>query len=143
MSTELIAEKFGTEIQAQDILQLFAQQSGWDNRYRQIILLAKQLNGLPEIFKIDAHLVDGCESNTWLVAREKEGQWAFYADSEARIVKGLLAIVLAAFNGSSSQQIQQFDTESYFEELGLSKQLSPSRSNGLAAVVDAIKTLTC
>ncbi|RJG50624.1 cysteine desulfurase sulfur acceptor subunit CsdE [Motilimonas pumila] len=143
MSTVLTDEKFGFDIQANDMLQLFSQQSGWDNKYRQIIVLAKQLNGLPDLFKTDEHLIDGCESATWLVTREIQGHWHFYADSEARIVKGLLALVLAAFNGKSSQQIQDFDIHHYFATLGLTKQLSPSRSNGLVAVVEAIKTLTC
>ncbi len=142
MSNQLINNVFGNEISSDDVLDLFAQQSGWEARYRQIILLGKQLAALPELFKIEEHQVDGCESAAWLVARQQDDSWQFYVASDTRIVNGLLAIVLAAYNGKSSEQIQDFDIEEYFAELGLTKQLSPSRSNGLYAVVAEIKRLT-
>ena len=139
MTNQLIANVFGNEISSDDLLDLFAQQSGWEARYRQIILLGKQLSELPQVFKNEEHQVDGCESAAWLVSREKAGVWQFYVASDTRIVNGLLAIVLAAYNGKTANQINDFDIESYFDQLGLSKQLSPSRANGLHAVVQAIK----
>jgi cysteine desulfuration protein SufE len=139
MTNQLIANVFGNEISSDDLLDLFAQQSGWEARYRQIILLGKQLSELPQVFKNEEHQVDGCESAAWLVSREQAGVWQFYVASDTRIVSGLLAVVLAAYNGKTANQINDFDIESYFEQLGLSKQLSPSRANGLHAVVQAIK----
>ncbi|MCE0558895.1 cysteine desulfurase sulfur acceptor subunit CsdE [Motilimonas sp. E26] len=139
MPNQLVPNLFGNEISSDDVLDLFAQQSGWEARYRQIILLGKQLSELPQVFKNEEHQVDGCESAAWLVSREQGGVWQFYVASDTRIVNGLLAIVLAAYNGKTTEQIDDFDIESYFDQLGLSKQLSPSRANGLHAVVQAIK----
>ena len=65
----------------------------------------------------------------------------FFADSDARIVRGLIALVLAAFNGKSTQDIRAFDVETYFENIGLLAHLSPSRGNGLRAIVDQIKQI--
>lgn len=84
-------------------------------------------------------LVSGCESEVWLVAEQQGEQWFFCADSDARIVRGLIAIVLAALNGKTSAEISAFSMDDYFAELGLLAHLSPSRGNGLQAIVATIQ----
>ncbi|KFA96385.1 MULTISPECIES: cysteine desulfurase sulfur acceptor subunit CsdE [Vibrio] len=131
---------FGLEINAQDVVDAMAQLKGWEDRYRQVIQWGKKLPVLDESLKQDQVLVAGCESSVWLVLTQQEGKWQIQADSDARIVRGLIAIVLAAFNGKTSEQILAFDLDEYFAQLNLINHLSPSRGNGLKAIVDVIKS---
>ncbi|WP_417605973.1 cysteine desulfurase sulfur acceptor subunit CsdE [Oceanimonas baumannii] len=132
---------FGTEITDTEVRTLFAAAQGWEARYRQLILLARQLPPLAEANKVDTNAIHGCESQAWLVARQDEqGRWQFHCDSDARIVKGLMAVVLAALSNKTAADIAAFDMDAYFKELQLLSHLSPSRGNGLRAVVSAIKT---
>jgi sulfur transfer protein SufE len=123
------------------IIDLFATHKGWESKYRQIMLLGKQLPPLTEEYKQDEYLVKGCESKVWLHygIDSHNQQLAFAADSDARIVKGLVVIVLAAFNGLTVQQVTDFDIDDYFARLDLLKHLSPSRSNGIYAIVTTIQ----
>ncbi len=131
---------FGLEINAQDVVEAMAHLRGWEDRYRQVIQWGKKLPVLDESLKQDKVLVSGCESSVWLVLTLQEGKWNIQADSDARIVRGLIAIVLAAFNGKTSEQILAFDLDEYFAQLNLINHLSPSRGNGLKAIVDVIKS---
>ncbi|NQZ08221.1 MAG: SufE family protein [Algicola sp.] len=127
-----------------EIKTLFANAKGWEGKYRQIMLLGKQLPALADEYKQDTHLVKGCESQVWLhfqIQDEKNRGYQFAADSDARIVKGLVIVILAAFNHKTAQQISDFDIEGYFAELDLLKHLSPSRSNGIHAIVQAIREI--
>jgi cysteine desulfuration protein SufE len=87
--------------------------------------------------------VAGCESQVWLFCEPvqvgKLAFWQIHADSDARIVRGLIAIVQAAFNGQTSETIIEFDVPKYFEELGLIEHLSPSRGNGLRAIIEQVR----
>lgn len=139
--TAVIENPFGSTITDQDIVAKMQQLQGWESRYRQVIQWGKKLPAMPDELKGDQVLVSGCESQVWLVGDHVDGRWVFSADSDARIVRGLIAIVLAAFNGKTSQQIQAFDIDAYFESLGLIQHLSPSRGNGLKAIVEQIHTL--
>ena len=130
---------FGTQILVQDIVTQMQSFHGWEDRYRQVIQWGKKLPTMPEELKSDRILVSGCESMVWLIGEQQEGKWYFCADSDARIVRGLIALVLAAFNGKSAEEIRAFDIEAYFENIGLLAHLSPSRGNGLRAIVDQIK----
>ena len=132
---------FGTQISVQDIVSTMQNFHGWEDRYRQVIQWGKKLPIMPEELKSERVLVSGCESMVWLVGPCQEGKWYFCADSDARIVRGLIALVLAAFNGKSTQDIRAFDVETYFENIGLLAHLSPSRGNGLRAIVDQIKQI--
>lgn len=132
---------FGTAITDQDIRALFAAAQGWEARYRQLIQLAKQLPPLPPEARTEANAIHGCESQAWLLAeQDPQGRWQLHCDSDARIVKGLMAVVLAALNNKTAADIAAFDMAAYFAQLQLLAHLSPSRGNGLRAVVDAIKT---
>lgn len=132
---------FGTEITSEDIVQTMQQFKGWEDRYRQVIQWGKKLPVMPEELKSEQVTVSGCESLIWLVSQQEEGIWHFCADSDARIVRGLIALVMAAFEGKTSQQIQDFDVDGYFEQLGLITHLSPSRGNGLKAIIDKVKEI--
>lgn len=133
---------FGTEISAETIINTMQEFSSWEDRYRQVIKWGKMLPKMDDSFKSAQVTVAGCESKVWLVSELREGQWYFHADSDARIVRGLIALVLAAFNGKTVDEIKSFDTDDYFEKLGLIAHLSPSRGNGLKAIVDQIKMKT-
>ncbi|GIU07133.1 MULTISPECIES: SufE family protein [unclassified Shewanella] len=127
------------ENDAQTILSLFEQAGNWQERYRQIMLLGKSLPKIDESLRVDSAQVRGCESNAWLYHSEIDGKHYFIADSDARIVKGLVALLLIACNGKSSSEIGAFSPDDYFTQLGLQGQLSPSRTNGLLALAKAIK----
>lgn len=130
---------FGQDISVEDIIATMQGFKGWEDRYRQVIQWGKKLPQMPEELKSQQVTVVGCESQVWLVSELVEGKWYFCADSDARIVRGLIALVLAAFDGKTTQEIASFDTDSYFEQLGLIAHLSPSRGNGLKAIVEQIK----
>ncbi|MDE1310341.1 cysteine desulfurase sulfur acceptor subunit CsdE [Vibrio aestuarianus] len=132
---------FGCDITADDIVATMQNFKGWEDRYRQVIQWGKLLPQMPEALKSQQVTVAGCESQVWLVGEEIDGVWFFCADSDARIVRGLIALVMAAYNGKRSEQIQSFDVDSYFDKLGLNDHLSPSRGNGLKAIVDKIKSV--
>jgi len=114
----------------------------WNARYREIMLQGKQLQSLAEHLKTDANRVKGCESNTWLLYELGQDQRIqLRADSDARIIRGLLALILDLFHNKTAQQIQDIDIESIFNQLSLQRHLSPSRGNGIRAVVDKIYQL--
>ncbi|WP_286295977.1 cysteine desulfurase sulfur acceptor subunit CsdE [Vibrio apostichopi] len=133
---------FGKEINSNDIVAKMQTFSGWEDRYRQVIQWGKKLPIMPDELKNDQVVVSGCESQVWLVSQNIDGVWYFCADSDARIVRGLIALVMAAYDGKTSEQIQAFDIDGYFEEVGLITHLSPSRGNGLKAIVEQIKLLS-
>ena len=101
----------------------------------------QRLSELDERDKIEANRVHGCESQVWLVGECKDGHWQFAASSDARLIRGLVALLLARVNGLSTQELKQVDLPDWFDQLGLSRQLSPSRSNGLNAVLQRMREL--
>lgn len=132
---------FGLTITDAHILATMRSLQGWEARYRQLILWGKQLPVMEERLKSDQAVVAGCESQVWLVSEQDEQDgWLFFADSDARIVRGLIAVVLAALNAKTGEQIAAFDMDAYFSDLGLLDHLSPSRGNGLKAIVEKIRT---
>ncbi|MHA2938602.1 cysteine desulfurase sulfur acceptor subunit CsdE [Vibrio sp. RC27] len=140
--TQFIASQFGVEVTAAQVVSTMSQFNSWEDRYRQVIIWGKQLEPMPEDLKSETVLVSGCESQVWLCAEQVDGVILLSGDSDARIVKGLIAIVFAALNHKSAQEIEQFDIDNYFEQLGLISHLSPSRGNGLKAIVSHIKNLS-
>ncbi|MFQ2246913.1 MULTISPECIES: SufE family protein [Aeromonas] len=140
MSSLATYTQIGLEPNADTIRQQFATTHGWENQYRLIIQLGKLLPALPAEWQTEEHRLKGCESQAWLKGEKSEdGRWHFACDSDARIVRGLIVIVLAALNHQTADAIQAFDMDAYFSELGLEKHLSPSRGNGLRAIVLAIR----
>jgi cysteine desulfuration protein SufE len=115
----------------------------WEDRYRYVIELGRGLHPLPEAERTDANKVRGCASQVWLSTHEnsRDGRLrlVFRGDSDALIVKGLVAIVIALFGGKTPDEIRQIDAEALFSQLDLRSHLTTQRSNGLRALVDRIK----
>lgn len=122
----------------------FALLDDWDDRYRYVIELGRTLEPLPEAARIAANKVSGCASQVWLVtAIEREGPGEpilrFTGDSDAHIVRGLIAILFAIYSGRSARQILDVDALVLFERLGLREHLTPQRSNGFKSMVGRIR----
>ncbi|MEM1401794.1 MAG: SufE family protein [Pseudomonadota bacterium] len=130
---------FGTTITHDDIVDNLGFFDSWEDRYRYIIDLGRELPSMEVALHTDDRLVRGCQSQVWMDVSEEEGRLQLAVDSDAFIVKGLLAVVLAAYNNKSRADILAFDIESYFETLGLMQHLSPTRGNGLRAMVARIR----
>ncbi len=116
----------------------------WEERYRILIDLGRQLPEFPEAERTEANRVDGCTSNVWLICRRDEDdpqRLVFLADSDAFIVKGLIALVLMAYSGATPEEIQATDIRDLFRQLGLERNLSPNRRDGFYAMVDRIHEL--
>lgn len=132
---------FGSDITVEDIVSTMQQFNGWEDRYRQVIQWGKKLPKMPEELQSEQVTVSGCESLVWLVSQQVDDKWYFCADSDARIVRGLIALVMAAFDGKTSEEIRMLDVDDYFAKLGLIAHLSPSRGNGLKAIVEQIQQI--
>jgi cysteine desulfuration protein SufE len=118
----------------------FALFDDWEDRYRYIIDLGRKLPAFPPELQTEDHKVRGCMSQVWLVpGHGKDGAFAFAADSDAHIVKGLVAILSILYSGQSRPNVLATDAEAAFRDLGLDQHLSPSRRNGLVAMVQKIK----
>ena len=137
----LAGHPFGTSITADSLRSTFAPLQQWEDKYRQLILLGKQLPALPADLKRDEIEIAGCENRVWLGhSLHANGTLHFYGDSEGRIVRGLLAVLLTAIEGKTAEQLLKEDSLALFDDLGLRNQLSASRSSGLAALAQAVRT---
>ncbi|WP_053980026.1 SufE family protein [Marinagarivorans algicola] len=142
MTSQLTAAKqspFGVTITAEDILETLSFFDSWEERYKYIIDLGKELPAMDAGLKTERQLIRGCQSQVWIQEYGEAGKLYFLADSDAFIVKGLLAVVLAAYCNKSPSAILAFDVESYFDSLGLIKHLSPTRGSGMKAMVARIQ----
>ena len=120
----------------------FAFLDDWEDRYRYIIELGQGLPPFPEQARNDAHKVQGCVSQVWLVTNRNQDPdpvLTFQGDSDAHIVRGLVAIMIALFSGKRASQILRLEAEETMRGLGLNEHLSPQRANGLRAMVRRIK----
>ena len=122
-----------------ELVETFEFFDDWEDKYRFIIDLGKDLPALPDADKTDAHLIRGCQSQVWLTYKITEGKPSFNMDSDAHIVRGLIAVVLVAIQDRSAAEIQQLDIEGIFGQLDLLAHLSVTRGNGLRAMVSRIK----
>ena len=123
----------------QSIVDEFSLFDSWMDRYEYIVELGRQLPDLPADYRTDQYKVKGCQSQVWFRTHEDHGKIYFEADSDAMIVRGLIAIILAAFDNRSPAEILAFDVDALFEDLELLQHLSPSRGNGLRAMVARIR----
>ena len=124
-----------------DIRESFGFFDSWEDKYRFLIDLGRQLDHLPVEDRIERNLVRGCQSQVWLVPRYDAAADRLHLaiDSDAHIVRGLIAITLACYDGQSPSTIMAFDIEGLFGDLDLVAHLSPSRGNGLRAMVAKIR----
>ncbi|NNU80609.1 SufE family protein [Halovulum dunhuangense] len=128
-----------------DIAANFAFLDDWEDRYRYVIELGKEMPGLDESQRLPATKVEGCASQVWLVPHvEGSGPGArirFEGDSDALIVRGLIAVLRALYNGHSATEIAGIDAQAKLAELGLDQHLSAQRSNGLRAMIGRIRAI--
>ncbi len=137
----LTANPFGNSITTEDILDTLGFFDDWEERYKYIIDLGKQLPAMPDDKKTDVYLLRGCQSQVWIDHTISDGKLIIEADSDAHIVKGLLGVVLAAYNGKTPSEARTFDIDGYFSEIDLIKHLSPTRGNGIRAMVQTIQAI--
>ena len=121
-----------------EIIEEFSGLSDWMDKYSYIIELGNAVEPLEEKYKTPDNIIDGCQSRVWLVADEDNGNIVFKADSDAIIVKGLISLLIRVLSGHTPQEI--LDSELYFmKEIGLQEHLSPTRSNGLLAMIKQMR----
>ncbi|MDZ7870364.1 MAG: SufE family protein [Rheinheimera sp.] len=116
-----------------------AQQRDWQQKYRLLMQLGKALPPLSDALKRDELLVAGCESAAWLCHQQLDGRHYWGFDSEARIIKGVITALLSQLNGLPTEELKAIDLHALYQQLGLAQGLSPSRSNGVAAVIRRIQ----
>ena len=131
---------FGTDITTTDIRETLDFLDDWEARYQYIIDLGKSLPEMPVSDRTDESVVRGCQSQVWLTSHREGDRLWFQADSDAFIVKGLLGVILAAYNGQTSASVLAFDIDGYLDQLDLLRHLSSTRSNGLRAMIDRIRS---
>jgi cysteine desulfuration protein SufE len=128
------------------IVEDFEVLDSWDDRYRYVIELGRTLPQFPESARSDRNKVQGCASQVWMIsgvqpARNGGGPvLEFQGDSDAHIVKGLIAILFALYSGRPAKQILETDANALFNKLGLGEHLTPQRSNGFRSMVDRIRS---
>ena len=135
------ANPLGTSTTIDDVYDAFEFLDDWEERYGYIIDLGKSLPDFPESERIEENYVHGCQSQVWLIHRfdADSGRLYLMIDSDAIIVKGLAAIVLATLNAKTPQEITELDVEASFEKIDLMRHISPTRGNGLRAMLELIK----
>jgi cysteine desulfuration protein SufE len=127
-----------------EILDNFALLDDWDDRYRYVIELGRTLTPLNEALRVEANKVQGCASQVWLVTTTAPNGSAgpvltFVGDSDAHIVRGLIAILFTLYSGKPAREILNTDALALFDRIGLREHLTPQRSNGLRSMVERIR----
>ena len=125
----------------QEMVENFSLFSDWEERYRYLIDLGRTLPEMDNALKTDENLVQGCTSRVWMVAGVKGGKFHFRADSDAHIVRGLIALLVVAYQDKPVAELTNIDVEGAFKKIGLDQNLSPNRRNGFFAMVERIKIL--
>lgn len=132
---------FGNSISSEDILDSLAFFDNWEDRYKYIIELGRELPPMAADMHTEDRLVRGCQSQVWIDTALENGRLQLAVDSDAFIVKGLLGLVLAAYNNRTPAEILAFDIDNYFQQLDLLRHLSATRGNGLRAMVQRIQDI--
>ena len=121
-----------------EVVEEFSEFTDWMDKYQMLIDLGNELEPLDEQYKTESNLIDGCQSRVWLQCDEKDGRWIFTADSDALIVKGIIALLIRVVSNHTPKEI--IDAELYFiDRIGLREHLSPTRANGLLAMTKQMK----
>ena len=132
---------FGTEVTADALVEDFELLDDWESRYRFLIELGRRLPAMPDCAKHEPNRIHGCQSQAWIACDEVDGRLWFLIDSDAHIVRGLIAIVMSAVNGQTAAAILSRDIRRLFDELDLVRHLSPTRGNGLNALVARVRAI--
>ena len=125
----------------EEIVEDFEFLDDWEDRYRYVIDRGKAMAPLDEALKVPATKVEGCASQVWLHPRLEGGVFTFEGDSDAMIVRGLIAVLKALYNGTPVAEVGQVDAQAELARLGLNEHLSAQRSNGLRAMVERIRAV--
>ncbi|OAZ96275.1 MULTISPECIES: SufE family protein [Halomonadaceae] len=127
----------GAELAQQELIEEFDMFDNWMDRYQYIIDMGKQLPAFPDEWKTDEFKIQGCQSNVWMHHEAQDDKLIFKATSDAAIVSGLIAVLLRIYSERTAEEVRS--TEPHFmTDLGLDKHLSPTRSNGLHAMLERI-----
>lgn len=127
----------------QELTDNFALFDDWEERYKYLIDLGKTLPPMADNLKTDETFVKGCTSQVWMICEtNSDGHYHFTADSDAHIVKGLIAVLLSAYQDKTAEEIRSVDIDAAFQDIGLDQHLSPNRRNGFFAMVERIKALS-
>ncbi|MDJ0625683.1 MAG: SufE family protein [Candidatus Caenarcaniphilales bacterium] len=125
--------------EAQDkIIEDFSKFTSWEEKYKHLIKLGRELQQFPEEFRLDDNKVSGCQSQVWLFSKIDNKKVIYFADSDAMIVKGLIALLMKIYSNQTPDEILETQPE-FFTRIGLDRHLSMNRANGLAAMVKQIK----
>ena len=124
----------------EEIAETFEFLDDWEDRYRHVIEMGRDMEPLDDALKVPATKVDGCASQVWLVPRIEDGRFDFQGDSDAIIVKGLIAILHALYSGREVGEVPGVDAQAELRRLGLDEHLSSQRSNGLRAMIERIRS---
>lgn len=122
-----------------ELVENFALFDDWEERYRYLIDLGRKLPQMDESLKTDERLVKGCTSQVWMESEVRDGHFHFVADSDAHIVRGLIALLAAAYQDQPVEKIKDIDIEAAFKQIGLDQHLSPNRRNGFFAMVERVR----
>lgn len=134
---------FGHDITLDGLFQDFQKSKSWEDKYRQLIQLSRKLPALPDELKTTENEIKECENRVWLgVELNNDGKYHIYGDSDGRIVKGLLAVILTTVENKTAQEIANIDILAIFEQLGLANQISQSRTDGVNAIIARLTSLT-
>lgn len=120
------------------LIKEFEQFTEWEDRYKYVIELGRRMKPISEEYKTDKYKLDGCQSQVWIHAKLEDGKIFFEADSDAAIVKGLIAILIEVYSGHSPEEILS-NPPDFLTKIGIDKHLSPTRKNGLAAMMKQIQ----
>ena len=121
-----------------EIIEEFSELDDWMDRYQLLIDMGNELAPMDEKYKVDENLIDGCQSRVWIHCSKEGEKLHFIAESDALIVKGIISLIIRVFDNQTPQDI--LNTELYFiNEIGLTEHLSPTRSNGLLAMIKQIR----
>ncbi len=123
----------------EDLVDTFAFLDDWEDRYRHVIDMGKAMPPLEDALRVPATKVDGCASQVWLVPTIKDGMFTFRGESDAMIVRGLIAVLIALYNNLPVAEVAKVDAAAELGRLGLNDHLSAQRSNGLRAMVERIR----
>ncbi len=125
----------------EEIAETFEFLDDWEDRYRHVIDMGKAMAPLEDAFKVPATKVDGCASQVWLLPDVTGGVFSFRGDSDAMIVRGLIAVLAALFNGLTVGEVVKVDARAELGRLGLNDHLSAQRSNGVRAMIERIQSV--
>ena len=121
-----------------EVIEDFSMYDEWLDKYEYLIDLGRRLEPFPEALKTDDRLIKGCQSRVWLDTTVEEGRLVFRADSDAIITKGIISLLIGVYSGRTAREIAE-DDFSFVDRLGLRENLSPTRANGLASMIETIR----